>query len=86
MLPTFLDKEPKGIALAFGTGRNATYEIVKNRIIEVQNASRSLGKNKVTDFFATSRSGEETLMCYAIRLETLAQNLPDASGDMQKHL
>ena len=76
ILPSFLEGETKNIALSFGT--NADYATVKARVIS-ESERRSLGSNNFTDFFATKRLPGESLLCYSIRLESLASKIPNST-------
>lgn len=78
ILPSFLDGESKNIVLSFGTGAN--YQVVKERLRRESN-KRTLGSNNFTDFFATVRLPGESLTCFSIRLESLADKIPNSTID-----
>ena len=80
ILPSFLEGEAKQIALSFGNG--AQYNAVKERIIAEMTGRRSLGSNQVSDIFSTQRREHESLLCYSIRLETMAAKIPNATADL----
>ena len=80
ILPSFLEGEAKQIALSFGNG--AQYNAVKERIIAEMTGRRSLGSNQVSDIFSTNRREHESLLCYSIRLETMAAKIPNATADL----
>ena len=84
ILPTFMGGEPRNIVNAFGAGPQVTYTAVKERLIlEMQRGS--LGRNSLTDVLTCKRRVNESLLCYSIRLQTLAGNvadLPEAQKNM----
>ena len=81
VLPSFLEGESKNIVTAFGTGGTTTYDIVKDRVISEMTRRKTLGSNGYTDFFASQRLPNETLVCFSIRLEALAGKITDATPE-----
>ena len=79
ILPSFLEGEAKNIVLAFGSGTAVTYQIVKDRLIAELTTRRTIGSNGYTDFFAAKRRPGESLVCYSIRLQAMADKMPNAS-------
>ena len=79
ILPSFLEGEAKNIVLAFGSGTAVTYPIVKARLIAELTTRRTIGSNSYTDFFAAKRRPGESLVCYSIRLQAMADKLPNAT-------
>ena len=82
VLPSFLDGEAKAIVRAFG--RDASYEVVKQRLIVECSNRTSLTSNDFAEFFSASRSFGESLVCFSIRLESLARKVSVASSTGQE--
>ena len=78
VLPSFLDGEAKSIVRAFG--RDASYEVVKQRLIVECSNHTSLTSNDFAEFFSASRHPSESLVCFSIRLESLARKVLVASS------
>ena len=81
VLPSFLENEAKSIVLAYGTGDGVDYRVVKDRVIAEISTRRTLGANQYTDFFSAKRLPNESLVCFSIRLESLATKMPNATAD-----
>ena len=79
ILPSFLEGEAKNIVFAFGNGAGITYANVKERLIAELTTRRTIGSNQYTDFFGAKRRPGESLVCYSIRLQSMADKLPNAS-------
>ena len=77
VLPSFLDGEAKSIVRAFG--RDASYEVVKQRLIAECTNCTTLTSNDFAGFFSASRHSGESLVCFSIRLESLARRVAVAS-------
>ena len=76
ILPSFMDGEPRRIVQSFGSGTHITYENVKARV-QTELERRTLGTNTITDFYGATRRSNESLLCYSIRLQSLAGRLTD---------
>ena len=83
VLPSFLEGEARQIALSYGTGNGIQYETVKERIIAEMTGRRILGSNQVSNIFSTKRRENETLLCYSIRLESMAAKIPNATAEIR---
>ena len=79
ILPSYVVGESRDMVLAFGSGNGVTYQIVKDKLIDQINSRKTIGSNKYTDFFSAKRRPNESLVCYSIRLQTLATKMPNAS-------
>lgn len=73
VLPTYLEGEARDIVQAHG--RMAEYELVKKRLLAEFVLRKDVASNPFTDFFATKRETTESLLCYSIRLEHLADRV-----------
>ena len=81
ILPSFLEGEAKNIVLAFGTLSGNQYRTVKDRLVLEMSTRHAVGSNRYTDFFSTKRRPNESLVCYAIRLQSMAEKLPNATNE-----
>ena len=84
ILATFTDGEPRSIVQSFGTGDHITYKMVKDRVT-AECDRRSLGSNKITDFYAATRRSKESLLCFSIRLQSLVgrmNEVPDGHKEL----
>lgn len=77
VLPAFMEGEARAIVNAFGM--EADYAIVKQRLIEEFTKRTTLSSNEFADFFSASRHIGESLVCFSIRLETMARKVSSAS-------
>ena len=77
VLPSFTDGEPRNIVQSFGMGNTVTYTLVKERLL-TECKRRTFGTNAITDFYGAIRRAGETLVCYSIRLQSLADMITDA--------
>ena len=77
VLPSFTDGEPRNIVQSFGMGNTVTYTLVKERLL-TECKRRTFGTNAITDFYGAVRRAGETLVCYSIRLQSLADMITDA--------
>ena len=75
MLPSFTDGEPRCIVQAYGMNQTVTYAKVKERL-RTECQRRALGTNAITDLFSATRRLSESLLCYSIRLQALAEKIP----------
>lgn len=73
ILPSFLDGEAREIVKAFG--RNSVYEEVKKKLVKEFTFKTDLARNEFSRFFSAVRSKDESLVCYSIRLERLADKV-----------
>ena len=80
-MPSYLESEPRNIALAFGIGNGVKYRDVKNKIVAEYTTRQTIGSNQYTDFFSASRRKDESLTCFGIRLTTMAGRIPNAHAD-----
>ena len=76
ILPSFLSGEAKNIVNSFGTGGTITYNIVKQRLIAEMSKS-NLGDNALSAFYSAAKRSGESLLCYSIRLTSLASRVAD---------
>ena len=81
VLPSFLEGEAKAIVNSFGFGSGVSYEMVRDRVIREMTHRRSLGSNNYSDFFSAKRFPEESLTCFSIRLEALANKITEATEE-----
>ena len=79
VLQTFLSGEAKAIALAFGA--EAEFEEVEGALVHQYGKCSLLTSDDLDDFFSIQRRGSESAICYAIRLRTLAERVPDMSEE-----
>ena len=76
ILPTFTEGEARNIVSAFGTGTHVTYENVKARVV-LEMQRRTLGRNSLTDVLTCTRRLNESLLCFSIRLQSMADKVAD---------
>ena len=81
VLPTFLEGDAKNMVRSFGTGQGVDYMTVKAKLIKECSSRSSIGQNNFTDFFSATRIPGETLMCFSIRLKSLAAKVDAASQE-----
>ena len=78
VLPQYLIGEPRDIVEARGI--EATYASTKALLAGMFGIGNAATGNAYSKFFAAERRPTETLRCYAIRLETLAQKIDASDG------
>ena len=83
ILPSFTDGEPRAIVESFGMGAHVTYQMVKERLI-AECERRTLGSNKITDFYAATRRSQESLLCFSIRLQILVGRMNRVLDDHKR--
>ena len=81
VLPYFLAGQAKSIIISFGISRFLENSNIKARLIKELNL-RNIDDACYTRYLGTVRKKGETLVCYCIRLEALANHIPnlDPSG------
>ena len=84
VLPTFLEGEAKEIVRAFGTGANVAYNDVKDKL-KTEFKKKTLGHSKYVEFFSAKRLPNESLVCFSIRLESMAKSIPN-TADAQRNI
>ena len=84
ILPSFLEGEAKNIVMAYGTSGGTDYQTVKDRLVLEMQTRHALGNNAYTDFFSTKRRVGESLVCYSIRLQAMAEKLPNATRETKE--
>lgn len=78
VLPSFLEDEAREMVKAFGS--DVGYHTVKHRLVEEFSSRTTLASNDFADFFSATRHPGETLACFSIRLETMAEKVAHANS------